>query len=231
MKIRVTRDGRSIEGVVVSIRGEDTMEVRADSGETILVGKDDSVEVIRTEEPPITSPQPPIEAELVMGEAQVQSQSDVGAVVMSDIGGIDSFHISTEIETVPPIGNGVRPGATDHEPESAPAPEPDPEPQCYVVKPQGERRPTTYHSRLDCGKVKKRETMGLDEEQAKFLGLTLCSFCLKKDSQISFSEALVAELDGHGLTEPDVQAALDALAEKYGFTIRPDAVDRIADSD
>lgn len=101
----------------------------------------------------------------------------------------------------------------------------------FMVQPK-KGSPQTYHTRDGCPRVPVgSRTMSVTDETIEFFALDHCQVCKRRESQISWEEAVVEAIEEAG-TKPGAtaisyaDAVVKALGE-LGFRVSPDTVDRI----
>lgn len=141
--------------------------------------------------------------------------SSIGGVPMAPPVGVQAPVLPTGPA---PLGPGIRP-----------------KPERFMVQPK-KGKPTVFHTRQDCSKVPAdAKQLEVDDDKIEFFELEVCASCQRRDSQISWREAIeeaVNALPGSA-TPGMVMAPADVIAEaavaalqSNGFRVTPDVVER-----
>lgn len=131
--------------------------------------------------------------------------------------------------TLPTVSSTVPSGAHTHHPhqmEQSQSVDANPDPR-YMAKPKSGTS-TVYHTVEDCPRSAGLKRLPIGDAEIEFHDLTLCTSCAKLAEQISWRE-LIEKILGDwdtGYQPSYIVAQIAEAFEAYGFTVKPDRVDR-----
>lgn len=90
--------------------------------------------------------------------------------------------------------------------------------------------PRVFHTRPECPRVSgAEETLPVDDDVIAFFDLDLCQVCQRRESQISWEEAIadaILQAQAEGGSAESYAAVVAAHLKGLGFKVSPDTVDR-----
>lgn len=91
--------------------------------------------------------------------------------------------------------------------------------------------PTVYHSRPECPRAADADNkLPVSDDLIEFFGLGLCQVCQKRESQVSWQEAIEDALRSVGVANSGgVATSVISMLDSLGFKVSPSTVDRTPD--